>query len=115
MTVLSTDLVCKCPNFKRLKSEFGSYRWNPFSNKDNTEGSLINNDPVTTDSYIDEIEANYNLLSNADSFLKKDESIVCPHGNMGLSENVKRKLASSKAILSIVQMNLPVQSMRRKT
>lgn len=104
MAVLSSDLVCKCPCFERSKLEFGSYRWNPYFHKDNTEGSL--RDPVTTDSYIDEMDVLF--PSYADSFFKyfmKDESIVCASSNRRISENVKKKLCLSKVILSTAQTN----------
>ncbi len=105
MPVLSSDLVCKCPNFERSRYEFGSYRWNPNIIKDNTEGSL--SDPVTTDSCIDEIEVIHNTLSNADSFLlfKKDESIVYPYGNIRIGENVKKKSCLLKVTSLIALMN----------
>jgi len=104
MPVLSSDLVCKCPYFEQSKFEFGSYRWNPYLNKDNTEGSL--RDPVTTDSFMDEMKIV--SLSHADSFLTKlmkDESIVCPSSNRRIGENVRRKLCLSKVILSTAQTN----------
>lgn len=92
MPVLASDLVCKCPNFERLKLESGSYRWNPYNVKGNTEGSL--SDPVTTDSIMDEI-----AISHASPlYQNKGESIVYPSSNRRSGENENAKSCLLKAI-----------------